>query len=129
MWIVGQLKGNSRDTGNKFTTKVAVVLLGKWLAEYSAYVRTVYRAAKPEGDEGSVVKGFRHTSEAWEASHTLARASVDTQYGELTRLGREQGASGRGGPLLCKRPYPSLAHGFYHGRRLELGERKTSKNT
>lgn len=80
VWMVGRLKESSRNTGNMFTETDAVVLLEKWLAEYPAYVRTFYWAAKPEGDKGCEVKGFRNASEAWEASLTLARARADAQY-------------------------------------------------
>lgn len=40
-WVVQRLASNRRDTGNLFTAVGAIKLLGKWMAEYSAYVRTV----------------------------------------------------------------------------------------
>lgn len=114
VWLTRRLEDNGRETGSLFTATDAVLLLGKWMAEYSAYVRTIYWEARPEGDEGVVVKGFKDTSEAWEASLTRARARADAQYGNLVRISRtEQGPSGRGGQLLGKRALPSPGHGIY----------------
>lgn len=78
---------HSSGNGNLFTATKAVDLLGKWMAEYSAHFRTVYWAKRPEGDERSVVKGFRDTSEAWKGSLTRARARADAQYRKLARAG------------------------------------------
>lgn len=71
-WTMWRLRDTTINTRNMFTATDAIILLNKWMAEYAAYVRTAYWSARPESDEGAVLKGFRDASEIWEASLTLA---------------------------------------------------------
>lgn len=112
-WLMRRLRSNAMNTGNIFTSTDAIILLSNWMAEYSAYVRTVYWPARPENDEGAVLTGFRDTSALWESKLTLERARADAQYGEVVRNGMLGGSAGYGGhpwdrspkdrPLLGKR--------------------------
>lgn len=86
------------------------------MAEYSAYVRTVYWSARPESEKVAVLKGFRDNSALCKSSLTLARARADAQYGEDVRNGKLGGFGGYGGhprdrsprdrPFLRKRAAP-----------------------
>lgn len=115
-WMMWMLRDNAMNTGNMFTATDGIILLNKWMTEYSAYVRTVYWSARPESDKGAVLKGFRDTSELWEAALSLARAQADAQYGEVVRNGRMGGnvdsgghfreRSPKEGQLLGKREFP-----------------------
>lgn len=61
-WLMRMLMDNATNRGNMFHATDSIILLNKWMAEYSAYVRTVYWSARPESGEGAVLKGFRSTS-------------------------------------------------------------------
>lgn len=84
-WLVQRFVRNGRDKGNSFSATDAIELLGKGMAEYSTHVRTVCWISKPEGDEDFIMKGFKYTSEYWEASLMGGRARADAQYGDMAR--------------------------------------------
>lgn len=112
--LVQRLVSISRDRGNLFSAADTIELLGKLIAEYSAHVRSLLWTAKLEGDEGLAMKGFKDTSESWEASLTRARARADSQDGDMARDGQlNQVPPRKGGPLLGNRQYPGLGAGAH----------------